>query len=663
MKERGLGWAIWLAVVIGGYLALHRPLAAPQWAALGLAGARWLLGGVMVALAGGLGRRLWPQATVVRPPTAAVVQAALGLGGLALLAWGLAWLGGLQPWVLGLALIGLLVGLRRSVWAWLASWGEMRRWISQAGRLGRWAAGAMAFMALLSLVQALAPPLKFDALVYHLALPRQYLQQGHWGFVPNFFWGMPQLVEMLYTWAMGLLGAPAAVTLGWWVAWLLTLGVGLVAADWVGPRTGWVAALALLTGRTWWAIAAWGYVDQWVALFGLALLVLWTEARVTRRAQAAFWAGVAAGWAVGTKYTGATLGLLAGLGLLLEALWSRVRERVSHSQETVTRTSSPHSHHPLAIFLAFTLALTLTSAPWLLKNLWATGNPLYPFFFPAGVVDEFRIANYTGTPLPPLQVLLLPLLATWQGIEGSDGYAASIGPWLLALAPLAWLRRPRHPAWRPVTGLALGGLLVWALAALWDGYLAQARLHFGLFPAFALLAAWGWRNLETVRWQGRPLTRWATGLLALSVTLATLQYTALTIQRRAPAAVLGFIDEQTYLEHNLGWYARAMQAIRALPPDRRVLLLWEPRAYYCLPRCVPDEILDRFWHDLTLVPPADLPVLWRAQGYTDVLIYDAGVHFLRRHDPQRDWAALTPLVARLHLEASFGEAYTLYALP
>ena len=35
-----------------------------------------------------------------------------------------------------------------------------------------------AALLLLALIRALAPPLKFDALVYHLALPKAYLEPG-----------------------------------------------------------------------------------------------------------------------------------------------------------------------------------------------------------------------------------------------------------------------------------------------------------------------------------------------------------------------------------------------------------------------------------------------------------------------------------------------------
>ena len=90
-----------------------------------------------------------------------------------------------------------------------------------------------------TLLTALAPPLKFDALVYHLALPRQYLLAGRMDYVPQImFWGMPQTAEMLYTWAMSLGGEPAAVVTGWLVGLVALFGLlGLIARS-TGCRTG-----------------------------------------------------------------------------------------------------------------------------------------------------------------------------------------------------------------------------------------------------------------------------------------------------------------------------------------------------------------------------------------------------------------------------------------
>ena len=699
MRRTGRLWLLlWLGVVVGGYYALHPPLGPRALSACGVALARLGLTGLGVALAGGLGRRLLPALPTGGAVTTAVVQAAVGLGLLGTGMLALAAFGGLRPGLLAaLGLAGLL-GLAPSALAWLRAWGTLPALVRRAGVWGALAAGALAWASALSLALALAPPLQFDALVYHLAFPARYLAQGRFTFIPSFFWGMPQLAEMHYAWAMGLLGPQAATVLGWWVSLLVTLGVVGLAADWVHPLAGWVAGWVLLTGRTWWEMAAWGYVDQWAALFGLSALALLAAAQADRATAQrwAAWAGAVAGWAMGVKYTGGSLALLGGAWLFVAA-WRQARGRrgASHSQISHGRISHDRSlshgpaahgrpvHHnalsyshashdpashsqenalpPYKPLLTFLLIALLTFSPWLLKNLWATGNPLYPFLKPAGAVDALRLRHYLLPPFPWPKVLALPFLATWQGREGGGGYAASIGPWLLALIPFAWSARRRHTVFDLTAWVGLGGVLLWAGAALADTYLAQSRLHFAIFPALALLAAWGFAALRAQR---GPLPQIFGGLLTLSVLLALAQYTAITVGRQAPEAVLGQITPQAYLEHNLGPYAQAMEAIRQLPPERRVLLLWEPREFYCLPHCTGDEILDRFWHaQWRYATPEAILDAWRQAGYTEVLVSRVGVTFLREQNPDLDWAAWEAFRSRLRPRQSFGEAYTLYALP
>jgi len=619
--------------------------------------ARVGLTGLGIALAGGLGRCLLPALPTGGPVSTAVVQAAVGLGLLGMGMAALAALGGLRPVILAaLGLAGLLA-LVPSVAAWLRAWGALASLVRRAGRWGALAAGALAAASALSLTLALAPPWKFDALVYHLAFPARYLAQGRLTFIPSFFWGMPQLAEMHYTWAMGWLGPQAATVLGWWVALLVTLGVVGLAADWVHPLAGWVAGWVLMAGRTWWELASWGYVDQWTALYGLGFLALLAAFQVDRANALRWvaWAGAMAGWAMGTKYTAGTLGLL-GLAWVLVIPWRQPKGQndPSYGQLLPLRMAGLPLVFLLTVFLAF--------SPWLLKNLWATGNPVYPFFKPAGVVDSFRLRRYLLPPFPWSKVLALPFLATWQGREGGDGYAASIGPWLLVFIPFAWSQRRRHPAFGPTAWVGVGGVLVWACSALADTYLAQTRLHFAVFPALALLAVWGFEALRARPWRGRAQA--LEGLLALSVLLALGQYASVVIRHRAPEVVLGQISSQAYLEHNLGPYAQTMDAVRRLPSGRRVLLLWEPREFYCLPRCSGDEILDRFWHAQWRYGPHEAILnAWRRAGYTDVLVYHTGVKFLRQQNPSLDWAAWEAFQAHLHPLQTFGEAYTLYALP
>jgi hypothetical protein len=165
------------------------------------------------------------------------------------LAIGLAGL--LHSWV---AWVALLMGIVSSVVRWRLVGGPGhcvgRSWAS--GRLGSWSWSWRRAWGL-SACWKRWPPLKWDSLVYHLELPRQYIRLGRIGFVEgNLFVGFPQIGEMNFTWAMALRGGAAAATLGWVTGVIALLGVAGFARRLIGGRGGlmaWRPAAGASLGR------------------------------------------------------------------------------------------------------------------------------------------------------------------------------------------------------------------------------------------------------------------------------------------------------------------------------------------------------------------------------------------------------------------------------
>jgi hypothetical protein len=112
-----------------------------------------------------------------------------------------------------------------------------------------------------------------------------------------------------------------------------------------------------------------------------------------------------------------------------------------------------------------------------------------------------------------------------------------------------------------------------------------------------------------------------------------------------------------------------MQAIQELPEASRVLMLWEPRSLYCLPKCDPDELLDRWLDDLrgtqSQLPSRAILESWQTAGYTHLLYFRAGADYIRHHDNRylaSDWIALNDLLSGLSEPVNFGEVYFLYTI-
>lgn len=656
----GLLAFIWFVGVIVSYYITHKPFS-PQFA-LNLA---WLLGQVGIAfgilsVAGGLGRRLRIPLEVHRL-TRLALQAALGLGllGIAVLVAGA--LGFLRPLVGWGGLFVLGVILWPDLLGWWRDWGDLSVLWDEGGRIGRAIAVGVALILLSTLSIALAPAVKFDTLVYHLTLPHIYLSASRVVYVPQImYWGMPQTGEMLYTWAIMLVGDPAATVLGWGVGLLALVGLGGYVTDRFSPTAAWVSVASLVSGFTLASELSWGYVDWLVILYGLSFLVAIDRWAQTRWRGELLLAGVFAGLALGTKYT-------AGVLLLSALAFTSWKSRGKASLKGL-----------FLVWFQISFAVILVALPWFVKNILATGNPVYPFLFSAGAMDKLRLGLYQGgKPWGDWQdFLLLPLRATFYGVEGSPGYSASIGPLFLGLCFAAWLSwNSQSSGYRATIAsaawIAFPGILVWMFAGRFSSYLLQSRLYFALFPALAVLAGAGFANLRRYNLPGVRLGRIAGFMMLFVLGLNVLELGVETLRRGAPQAALGLRGTEAYLEDNLGWHAPAMKAIRDLPSGARVLMLWEPRSLYCLPKCEPDEILDRWLGERYGSPsasprgPEEIMESWKQAGYSHLLFYRLGADFIRAESTsyhESDWQALNVLLEGLPIVQEFGGTYTMYEL-
>jgi hypothetical protein len=636
-----------LVVALAGYYYAHKPVSPGNAEALARVVADTGLALLIVFAGGALGRRLIPQAHP-QPLAAMSFQAALGLGlmGLGVLLMGA--VGGLHRWVFYGLLLALILGFRRSGWAWVQQAEQALVALRRAAWPWRAAALAGVMLVTLAWFEAAAPPARYDALLYHLDLPARFLGQGSIRLTPdNQLWGMPLLGEMLYTLAMGLGRAQTAALLGWAAAVLTLLGVAGLGSGW-GRRVGWIAPLVLLGGSTLASTPGWAYVDWWAALFGLGLLIAVDRYRTTQAQQAVLLAGVLAGLTCGVKYT-AWIALPAGC----VAVWLVGRNRTSTKNALM--------------FLVVGLAV---ASPWLVKNYIGTGVPVFPYFGVSPAIEPLRQQAFQGAIAPPpvLESLLIPVAATFAGHEHAPGFSADIGPLLLGLLPgLALVRRQSREALLPAGGFLIVGWIAWGLAIRFSGLLIQTRLYFVLMPAWALLAGAGFSGWSGVRLRGVRLERLAAAAVAVVVVMLLVQQFRQWIAWNPAAVLMGEESRSAYLTRRLGATQLAMESMDRLPPENRVIMLWEPRSLYCLPRCVPDVWIDRWLVDLRQHKSGEAVLeAWKRAGATHVLLHVAGMEFTRDLDPRytaADWDVLDTLLQSLERVETIGEGYVLYRVP
>jgi hypothetical protein len=656
---------LWLVFVLVLYYAGHKPAEPDQLMALLLAALRLAVVVAMACLAGGLGALIL-RAEKLHPLTRLALQAGLGFGllGLGVLAVGSTV--GLPSWLPWAALGFLGVLLHRSIWAWLRGWQGLGLLWRESGAFERILAVLVGVIFLATLGVALAPPLHFDSLVYHMVMPDSYLRDGRVSYLPWMVMsGMPQTAEMLYTWVIALAGNPAAALLGWMFGLLSLLGLAGSLRQVFDARAAWVGAAALLAGFTPAWLLAGGYVDWLVFLLSLGALVMLAAWREDGARRSLVFAALFTGLAVGSKYTSGVLAL-AALAALAWHAWKRRSAII-----------------PAA--LTFGGVALLAALPWFVKNVITTGNPFYPFFFTGGAMTEVRLQVYQhlGAWGNWLDFVFLPVRATYLGFDSGDGYMFAPGALLLGLGGLSWLanrrfgtaptaledREPSYTALRDTAAsLAAGGLLLWALGNQYSGNLIQTRYYFPIFPAFAVLAAAGEIGLRRLRLGPVRMGRLAAALVALVVGLSTLEVSLASLRNGAPQAALGLKDQETYLADALGWFQPAMKTVRELPAGQRVQLIYEPRSLYCAPTCLPDEILDR-WKRMWIEEgddPAAIRAAWRKEGITRLLVNRQGMRFLLEaadpHHPPADLQALDRFLNTLPAPVDFGGVYELYSV-
>jgi len=700
--------ALGVAASLSGYYLVHKPVTPAQAAALASTLANAGVALLLTLLAGGLGGRLLRGWLLTSAGERVALHSALGWGvmGLALLALGVAKL--YDPVTLWVGALGLLILLWRDIRRWLADLSQALAVFWPLDGFSQFAALLVLFTLALGLLQALAPPLKWDALVYHLTLPKLYAQTRGVKLGGDFFFaGMPQLTEMLYTAAYLLRGEIAAQVLGWAFGAILVIGLAAHAAEIFGPRRAPLAPAILLASLTIALSFAWAYADLLLMLLALALLVTLRQWRFTREPRWRLLGGVLAGLAMGCKYTGVILPLAAVVTIAFDYLRTRpITQSPNHSiglqPQSLNRPSTAiaprkasNAKRPITTSLlhlvtlssSFLLAAGLFASPWLLKNWLFTGNPFYPLLIPTPSpgdasrgVDSLRLWFYNRPDLTernPVWAAAIFLRAVFLGAQGANNYDATLSP-LLAFLPLAlasgW-RRLAPETRRELSPLALFTLVsyaLWVILTFVSYYAVQARLFFSLFPALALLGVGGIAAIAQFDSPALRLSVVARAAFALVLGLSAVEY-ALAFVSHTPLAYLsGGQTAADYRAANLGWYTVAIDRVNALPAGARVLFLWEPRSLECASpdRCLPDLIIDRWWHlrrSRTLGAADAVIAQWKEDGLTHILLYDLGVQFVQSQSDNPfeddDWAELDALRARLRLVENIGGVYSLYALP
>ncbi|MCY3021003.1 MAG: hypothetical protein NTW87_18460, partial [Planctomycetota bacterium] len=575
-----------------------------------------MAGVFLVAVATGVGLRLLElrAMALVRerfdsPLERMVLAAALGVGALSLAVFVLGSLGLLSPWFWW----PFVAAAGACGWRPLAA---LSADLQSAAR-GFWreahpvAIGAVVLTAAWCLAHVplvWASPLEYDVLEYHLGAVAQYLRDGRVSFLQeNVYATFPENGEMLYLLSMILgtgkwQGLPTAhLTL--MAAWIVTVcGVYALTARLVRAcsasrpsgrgRDPEDRATAAALGALLYALVPLGsqvaadfYVEHFQALFHLGALMAACAFLGERRAGVRDrfgWlvlGGLLAGLCCGTKYT-ALLFTLLPLLLLVPALCA-----IGGSVYEGLRAGG-----------CLTASAAVAFAPWLLRNLIMSDDPLHPL----GLVlkrriqgggdvpdriDHFEVAHRAGA--RSLSALGRSLAQLWPSLRHQDGQGenladalfwskdAECGPQLLCFAVPGLLRIVQSEVFL-VAGVFALDVAAW--------FLFTHRINRFMYPLLAPLAVLGAAGIARL-WQLPSLRKPVVAIVvAAALLVGPLPMVYVCLMSR-PAHIAGREDarqaarEQYRLLGQANWYD-AWEAVNALPEGSKTLFLGDAQTFY-----------------------------------------------------------------------------------
>lgn len=403
-------------------------------------------------------------------------------------------------------------------------------------------------------LSALLPATGIDELTYHLEVPRRILENGGaTAFPDNVQAHFPQFGEMLFLYGMahgGELGAKLYHAL---FAILLALALYGFSRQYVSRGLALLAGALFLSVPSVMVISAWAYVDLHFALFGFLALVALLRYFEERNLSWALGAGIMAGGAWATKYTGLQLLLLLALMVLIEQLRGEDRR------------------FPVAVIATPAVAFCIF-LPYALHNWIQTGWPLYPFNVgPFGLEPDMNwdpararlflawLSGFGSSGEQPLvDVLLSPVLvfltARFNDIAAYDGF---VGPAFL-LVPVLWIRGTKPRDARLVGLFCLMFLLYWTVTT------RQVRFLIPVLPALCFLLAVGLSNRRS-----KFLAGLVTVLIVVNVGVGVRQ-----VLRLDPWAFwAGRETRDEYLTRGVSGYPLYQEANRLLGPDDLVFLV------------------------------------------------------------------------------------------
>lgn len=523
-----------------------------------------------------------------RPPEELVFATALGAVVIATIFLGCGLLGALHTPILVLVLLVCAVVARRDAAIIPRLGQDSLRFIWERSGHPAFAVACLAVLAVVSVVlviQAVAPPTDWDSLMYHLEVPRQFLDAHRILLLEdNIHVAFVGLAHMLFLPLLALQSPAGPAVLNALFALLLGVAVFSLAERFFDGVTASLSLLTLWAATSMLLVAITPRIDVTLALFIFVaqyslLLALSNRDRRTHFFLAALFLGCA----IGIKF----VALAYAVALAPLVVW------VAWDGERSLAGAAPK----LGLFAAVGLVAV---APWLGKNWLLLDAPFYPYlsqrvlepwlaaiYGTAGIPETVNPQIFTAIssarlPFDLVDLFLAPGLLTveQEGVHYHMNF-------FLVLTPLALLFfRQRYLLW------LLAPTIIYLLLVILPFGRTNLRYLIPVLPPLTIVS-----THVAARVSQRLFSPGAARLLLISVGLLALYPSGKAMRTWLQRSdVLGYLagltSKEAYLQTGFFFYSQMTQAVnRVVPHSGKVLLLFEARGYYFEPAVIQDNLL------------------------------------------------------------------------
>lgn len=314
-----------------------------------------------------------------------------------------------------------------------------------------------------NLTGALSPELSFDALWYHLTLPKLYLINHAVYHIPGgllYYSDMPKFGELLYTAALAFSNEITVKVIHFLFGLLSSLALYFVSRKYFNPLIALIAVVIFYSNL----VVAWesttAYVDLIRTFFEVMALWGFLNLLESHEEKWLYLSAGMVGLAISTKLIALVSLLIFTMLILIYSV--RVHEHIAAKIRK--------------LFIFWSIAI-LIPLPWFIFSYIHTGNPFYPIFSP--VFNDVHAKMFDITLLNPIH-----LITTFWNVftKASD----PVSPVYLIFLPLIisyYLKSKKKI--KPVFIYTLLALLFWYITSQVEG----SRMLLPYLPAFSLICA------------------------------------------------------------------------------------------------------------------------------------------------------------------------------